>query len=492
MPPDLRSRAEQVVQQCGPPPPLTAHLTSPFGCCPLCGFGEAGAEHLWSWCPAVAMFWATHRPDGSPACFGDALLDPGVHKTLVAAVIHQVSYWHSIALHCRPLGAGPACTAMSRALRYAIAPGDGTDEGDEDDPDPSFTASPFGDSLDLLVRTVQHCTGCFPRGAQAPRLASSSIITTLPGVPRIGGDLRKCLVSLQDLQAGRTSLTLHSTESVSGWIPPGRLWLPPPRVVPRDDATARWTQHWCVSCRHHVAHLVTVQAVPAGRELTVAQPLVPDPDAGLWPLEGTFDGGARSIALRDKVAGGGAIIWEHRDGGYPSPVGIAVLAFPGSRDSMVAESGACRTGLQLLNQLPDPRCRAARVVGDNLPVIRYGASSGRLRRHSHQSLLEDGLTPLALMGWRLLWQGVRRRFNQGADAVATLGVFWADALRQAGVTSPALFVSWLHSPPSGLPQFFPADLPLTLPLTEVRAVVSRLERAAATASRALRGALRRR
>ena len=158
---------------------------------------------------------------------------------------------------------------------------------------------------------------------------------------------------------------------------------------------------------------------------------------------------------------------------------------------MVAESGACRTGLQLLANYPNPRSKAARVVGDNLPVIRYGANTGRLRRHSHQSLLEDGLTPLALTGWRLLWQGVRRRFNQGADSIATLGVFWADALRQAGVTSPTVFVTWLHSPPSGLPPLFPDGLSPALPLAGVRAVVSRLERAAAAASRALRRAPRR-
>ena len=99
---------------------------------------------------------------------------------------------------------------------------------------------------------------------------------------------------------------------------------------------------------------------------------------------------------------------------------------------------------------------------------------------------------MALAGWRLLWQGVRRRFNQGADAVATLGVFWADALRQAGITSPTVFISWIRSPPSALPPHFPGSLSPSLFIPEVRAVVSRLERAAAAATRALRGGPRRR
>eukprot|EP00959_Pyramimonas_sp_CCMP1952_P010674 223598-Pyramimonas_sp.AAC.1 len=58
-------------------------------------------------------------------------------------------------------------------------------------------------------------------------------------------------------------------------------------------------------------------------------------------------------------------------------------------------------------------------------------------------------------GWTLTWQAVRRRLNKAADRLATLGVFWADALRRAGDLAVTSWIVWDGSqrPP---PPLFPA------------------------------------
>eukprot|EP00959_Pyramimonas_sp_CCMP1952_P244731 5115539-Pyramimonas_sp.AAC.1 len=50
----------------------------------------------------------------------------------------------------------------------------------------------------------------------------------------------------------------------------------------------------------------------------------PSADAAQWPYEVTFDGGARSILGRPKVAGAGAILWQHDPSSGPPRVVAAV------------------------------------------------------------------------------------------------------------------------------------------------------------------------
>ena len=98
---------------------------------------------------------------------------------------------------------------------------------------------------------------------------------------------------------------------------------------------------------------------------------------------------------------------------------------------------------------------AARVVGDNLAVIRYGAGTGRYKRLVLQAQLEQTLAPLAARGWTLTWQAVRRRLNQAADRLATLGVFWAEVLRRQGHTQMRQHVVWHDHDAPPLPASFP-------------------------------------
>ena len=222
-------------------------------------------------------------------------------------------------------------------------------------------------------------------------------------------------------------------------------------------------------------------------ELTVPRALTPGPEDGLWPFEITFDGGARSLANGPKVAGGGAILWGGpQDGGVPRALASIIIALPSESDPMLAEASACCQGLAILL---DARLRgrplSVRVVGDNLPVVRFGASTGRLRNLRHSAPLADHLGAALSVGWRLSWNGVRRRFNGGADSLATLGVIWADTLRSRGVAGPAFHIVWHNELPPPLPSLFP-PVPPTLLLHEIRPIIDRLLCSAAVFARAAR------
>ena len=161
----------------------------------------------------------------------------------------------------------------------------------------------------------------------------------------------------------------------------------------------------------------------------------------MWPYEATFDGGARSIEGAPKVTGAGATLWRRDcEGGPPQLAASCVVALPGTDNAQIAEATGCRAALALLTG-PDPDYRAARVVGDNLAAVRYGAGTGQYRRIHLGEQMDPALRPLA-EGGALTWQAVRRRLNVAADRLAALGVFWAHALAKNGTTRALTWTVW--------------------------------------------------
>ena len=195
----------------------------------------------------------------------------------------------------------------------------------------------------------------------------------------------------------------------------------------------------------------------------------------MWPYEVTFDGGDRSFLDRDKVAGAGATLWRHDPvGGPPSRIASTIVAIPCSDSAQVGETSGCRAGLGLLDCLSDTDT-SARIVGDNLAAVRYGAGTGRYRRLHLCAQMDQGLRPLAAKGWRLAWQAVRRRLNKAADTLATLGVYWADRLKQAGHTAVATWTVWHGSASTATPTLFPDPSLGGLPTERLAEAVEQLE-----------------
>ena len=78
-------------------------------------------------------------------------------------------------------------------------------------------------------------------------------------------------------------------------------------------------------------------------------------------------------------------------------VAAAVVAIPWNASAQLAEAFGCRAALELLWRYGNGVGRA-RVVGDNLAVIRYCAGTARLRARPQQALLEEALGGSGLGG----------------------------------------------------------------------------------------------
>ena len=119
------------------------------------------------------------------------------------------------------------------------------------------------------------------------------------------------------------------------------------------------------------------------------------------------------------------MLWKHNlGGGAPTPVAHAIVSIPRDASAQVAEAHGCCAALRLLREVEGGPKRA-RVVGDNLAVIRYGAATAALRALVQHAVMEVDLAETYLLGWQLDWQAVRRHLNTEADALATQGVYQA-------------------------------------------------------------------
>ena len=94
LPSRLLERREFLLLERAPPVTPGEWERSPYSACPLCGLGEAGAEHLTSWCPVAAEAWSIWAGPSAPPLL-QALLKPEGLEDRLAPMLHQLAYHHS-------------------------------------------------------------------------------------------------------------------------------------------------------------------------------------------------------------------------------------------------------------------------------------------------------------------------------------------------------------------------------------------------------------
>ena len=134
--------------------------------------------------------------------------------------------------------------------------------------------------------------------------------------------------------------------------------------------------------------------------------------------------------------GAGIALWAHQvTGGAPVRLLTVHMAICFSVDSVTAEAFGGRLCLAVLLDTITGR-QSARIVGDNLPVARYGSNSARLRRTHMHMLLGDSIAAVIGQGWRTQWYAVRNALNTEAHRLAAAGSSIArNTVRTCGLQS---------------------------------------------------------
>ena len=161
--------------------------------------------------------------------------------------------------------------------------------------------------------------------------------------------MRRSLVATRDESAHAALMMLSGEQSRGGWMLAGPGWAPMPRCD-AAEANAEWSTFFCQTCSRHRASLHSCRPIRAHEEIIVCASPFPDQDKHCWPLEVTFDGGARAFGEHGKVAGAGASLWHHPpDGSTPTLLASCVLAMPSLSSAQVAEASGARAALALLS-----------------------------------------------------------------------------------------------------------------------------------------------
>ena len=105
---------------------------------------------------------------------------------------------------------------------------------------------------------------------------------------------------------------------------------------------------------------------------------------------------------------------------------------------MTAEAWGGHLALDLLADC-SASPREARLGGDNLAIVRFIASNGKLKEPRLRLILDHSLDRAQAIGWRLECVAIRRRFNKGADRAATTALEHARVLHDQGVSQACIW-----------------------------------------------------
>ena len=420
-------------------------VRSPYCSCPLCGAGELGGEHLLMWCPSVAGAWrillarslasmeSSHGWHLLPVFLSDsaARTCPSALRA-AAGLIHQAAYLAGCTGDATPLS---VTTASLRLVRMTCSltrmhP----DLGHATDAPPVDQRPSVEESIDPWdVETS--CAAC----PCTPSVRLSASVASLAGrrLHRPPLDVTKSLVASSRIGSGAILVDLRAP-SAPAPLPPSCPLPVLPRVVD-CDATARWECDTCRTCGHCMLRLASRRELHPGEEISVDA--VPNwlPSRRQWTLDVTFDGGA---SASPHCAGSGAVLWAmHPDSGDWLVAAVVAIALPGEHRAPVSEAWAAHAAIVALMSWRG--ARIARVSGDNLAVVRYCNSQGGLMQHL-QAILDGPVTALAVAGWDVEWQAVRRKWNVAADAAATLAKRSALSLSRSALWQPRWGIAVSH------------------------------------------------
>ena len=399
--------------------------------CPLCGCGEAGAEHISIFCRAVSDAWAILGPAET-----DWWLDTPIemNSELQLAFNHTVA-WLSCALAQTPLDChrrGSEMILRHMASRRNVDELDNARWRNQNDYPECDEVHAW--ELPYVPSALDPCQLC-PNGEC--KVASFGGKHANRAALADNREQTLALRVTEDVPNGLTLISLRAGHFPAAWPRCDHAVFGWPFTCSLADTNCVWNASRCAHCGTH--NLTATCNLKTGDLLRPENPpgvLRPPEKPGILL---SFDGGARTQGNGLKmdegeppIAGAGAVIWEEADAnGRRRCLAQLVIAAPRLRSSMLAEAAGLAYGILFLASACGWRGRIG-ILGDNLPIMRLAAGNAKLRSDPVWREVEEALMIIARRRWRPDYHAVRRHLNKAADALATLGVFKALELESKG------------------------------------------------------------
>ena len=388
--------------------------------CSLCGMGEAGSEHCLRLFPLIRLAWSKLSTD-----------DWRLHKPMarpMADIKVAIAFNRGVTfLACTLSSAATPPREMvirllirqTAATRLASMPSaDGDLDPADDDPNEADGVSAWlwpGDFCGLPRCDCRHNTGLRVRTWLGRHRDVSHAACE--------NAMHASLETTSACNTGQLLLALASTTRLGRWPARDDAVLGQPMMA---DKAAANTQHSCSRCNKcgtFWLRFTALKPIGSGRLLTVDD--LPT-DSILSPPQKqgkliSFDGGARKARDGRVRAGAGAILWSALSPeGKRLPLAAAMAICPQIADSTAAEAMGLALALALARYAREPH--KLTIIGDNLPLVRFAASNGRLRTDLIWLIAGASLLASAPLLPAVGWEAVRRCFNRGADRIATAAV----------------------------------------------------------------------
>ena len=199
-------------------PLLASQLWTPrrFNPCPLCAWGEAGAQHLIVWCPAATMAWRAWGGGGAHPLV-ETILDPGDNAGGLAIFLQQVSFLHCSLLGRTALGVEEAASKIRRACDRGNTRSMWDEGGSDSEEEPSeLSGEEVRDSWTSLP-IAPTCPQCGGMGS-VHHCVQASVEPAMQAMPRGGGEVTLRPVCTEAVQPGTLlALCLQTRQSRVGW-----------------------------------------------------------------------------------------------------------------------------------------------------------------------------------------------------------------------------------------------------------------------------------
>ena len=369
--------------------------------CPLCHYGQHDSEHLLSYCPTVRLAWA--QLTGGRPTLASFLCHPDLYRPLTvtaACLLHQLTFHTNAIAGCHEQQPDILVRWLVRATRALMrAP-----EIDiEQEPDTQISAcGPAMHSWHPLSSSAV-CT----HGVASVEAAQIAVLVDSNGLLR----------NTTPVPGGRPIMVLTSPTECALW-PHRVIHGPPPSVRTDGNHNCNWRMWQCPNCRHHVSSLLTLQFIDERTCLQV------DRQPQIYPLstqcrsEFFFDGAVLRTAA-GRRAGIGVTMWIAQEWQWRR-IGLIHLRIADGSTAAEGETWAC-TAAVLLARMIGRSNTSCRILGDNVPVLRYAAGMGRIREGALLPILDQAIRELWIYGSRPTWLAIARRDNANANTLARTG-----------------------------------------------------------------------